>query len=376
MKALLLLPLFACSMHHLPVRPADSNASTLASATPPASVTLAPGFPRDEAPTPPPAGERVAKVPVALLGYETIAGPDVIPAQPPSAAYPAGTVFSAMYRAAYDKKEILHEAPYLYEWDVARGAVVREVTTPLGPRVETPPRIDFDGTHVVMLSQQHEWDAEKSWRRLDRYDRELRLLRSKRLAAGDAITLGSRGEVAISSAHAVELFDAAFHRKAKINADLAFGGVNTEQKVWHAGDSFYGVVRTNPVHVAVVRFDDRTLRERARSIELPLASEDSTASLSKADEHWVLLVDDQAHRVDTDLTVHRLGTIEYLAAPYAWYGERALSGAATLRGSSVHVRCTPHWVFGKPLFACADLDTVTMVRPVLQANWSPFHAPE
>ena len=316
------------------------------------------------------------KVPVSLLGYETIAGPDVIPAQPPSDAYGEGTVFSAMYRAAYDKNESLREAPYLYEWDVARGTVVRHVSTPLGPLVETPPRIDFDGTHVVMLSQQREWDAEKSWRRLERYDRQLRLLRSKRLAGGDAITFGSRGEVAISSADSIELFDSAFHRKTKIKADLAYGGINTEQKVWHAGDSFYGVLRTNPGHVAVVRLDDRTLRERARSVELPLANEDSTASLTQAAEHWVLLVDDQAHRVDADLGVHRLGTIEYLAAPYAWQGQRALSGAATLPGSSVHLRCTPRWVFGEPLFACAELDTVTMVRPVLQANWSPFHAPQ
>lgn len=190
---------------------------------------------------PPPAGERVTTVPVSLLGYETIAGPDLIPAQPPSDAYPAGTVFSAMYRAAYAKNQSLREAPYLYEWDVARGAVVRHVTTPLGPLVETPPRIE-------------------------RFDCQLRLLRSKRLAAGDAVTFGSRGEVVISSADSIELFDSTFHRKTKVKADLAYGGINTEQKVWHADDSFYGVLRTDPGHVAVVRLDDRFAAfERARA---------------------------------------------------------------------------------------------------------------
>jgi hypothetical protein len=94
--------------------------------------------------------------------------------------------------------------------------------------------------------------------------------------------------------------------------------------------------------------------------------------LTKAEDHWVLIVDDQAHRVDADLQVHPLGPIDLLALPYAWQSGRALSAGATLPGSSVHLRCTPRWVFGEPLFACADLDSVTMVRPALQANWSPF----
>lgn len=375
--AIALLAVCACTMQTSHPQPVATGALAPAASAPPL------GFGVPDRPQPPPAGERVTKVPIVLFGYETLAGPDVIEAQPPSSAYPEGTVYSAMYRSAYDEQKRVREAPYLYEWDVARAEIVRHVTPALSALVGSPPRIDFDGTHVVMLSQQFDDDAYKGWARLEMYDRQLTRVRERRLVRGHAVAFGARGEVAVVSSVApearasIQLFDGSLRAKATTRIRVVAMGLGPAKPLWHAGDSFYVVAHTSPGHLAVVRLDDRTLRERARSAELPLPTEESTASLTKTDDDWVLIVDESMFRLDERLHVSPVGVIDTLTSPpYAWHRGRALSIAATTPGSSVYSRCTPRWVFGTPLFACADLDEVTMVRPALQPGWSPKRLPE
>lgn len=368
---LALLSMCACTVHTPVAQSTDAAPSLAPTASAPPLVRLDPG--------PPPDGERVTKVPIVMFGYEALRGPDVIEAQPPSVAYPEGTVYSAMYRAAYGDDGRVREAPYLFEWDVHRAEIVRHASPEPSELVGSPPRIDTDGTRVVMLSQRLYEDSDRHWASLALYDRGLGLVRETRLAGADAVAFGSRGEVAVvASPHpqkpdVIELFDGSLRRRATTHVRVVSGGLGPAKPLWHAGDSFYVVAQTRQGRLSVLRLNDRTLRERARSVELPLEAEESTASLTKTDDDWVLIVDERMFRVDADLHVTAVGTIDVLGAPpYAWDRGRALSIAATAPGSSTFHQCTPRWAFGQPLFACAAPGEITMVRPVLRPGWSPL----
>lgn len=324
---------------------------------------------------PAPPGERVALVPAGIVPGDYQVPPPAVVGRPPSAAHPHGTVFVAAMHGTSERDDV---TPYVAEWDLQNERVVHQWASPRAGRLNTVPKIAFDGRNLFVHTAWNENpdpDGEVHEAcRIDVLDGKMRTARSRPSPCGSAITEAREGGVLLhtfgfdEAAEAVltlQLFGPGLRIRATAKWHVPQRPLYADHYVLHAGDSFYLLVAADDATLRIARLDDRTLRERARSPSL--GEVDPQSYFSKSDDGWVVTQTFGYWRVSplleraTFMTDH-----ERAVGLEAWHGKRYLSYQSAPEGSYLEYACAPLWAFENPLFVCAIDSELAVVRSSLE----------
>lgn len=303
------------------------------------------------------ADEQITLIPVGELDDGQLDGPPIVRGHAPSTAHPRGTV----YVYATRDNSISLGRPYVFEWDVASGRVVHAALGTAGT-LATDGDVDFDGKHVVTLDRRGDFGV------LTVFDETLQRVRSRHVDANVERAVLGNGRIALVGHEegeriwtTVELLDASLHRIARRRFPGVRGNTMDDQRLAHAGDSFYALGSDPKTHHAfVLRLDDRTLQERRRSVFATGA--EITATLQATDDHVVVFTGSEFLDHDLALTQRRR-TPGSAMGRWAWSPAQILVADHARPGSRIWTTCTPRWAFGHAVYACRGPNDFAMVRP-------------